>query len=359
MTTVQRYDFSELQAKIDEDGFLHDSPVVGRVGVQTYRNADGSVRRELRLPEDVFHADSLASMRGKPITVDHPKSKKVTAKDATRVTVGSILSEGRADGDAVRTDLVIHAPQSMGDRRQLSLGYSCKCDETPGVHPQYGAYDAIQRDIRINHLSVVRSARAGAIARLNIDGNEEIIDFPTTQEQQTMTVKVNLDGLEYDAAPEVSRELDKLRADAAASATKLNAVTDEKTKLQARVDALQAEVDGAQAKIDAAQEAGRQAALARMKLEEVAKGFKVDCADKTDRQVKEAVIKAVRADADLTDKSDVYVDAAYDISVSMKSVHADASQRQAVNKTDAGGNQPLTSRQKYEQHMAQLAGKEG
>lgn len=354
MTTVQRYDYSELQTKIDEDGFLHDSPVVGRVGVQEYRNADGSVRRELRLPEDVFHADSLASMRGKPITVDHPKSKKVTAKDATRVSVGSILSEGRADGDAVRTDLVIHAPQSMGDRRQLSLGYSCKCDETPGVHPEYGAYDAIQREIRINHLSVVRSARAGAIARLNIDGDE---DLPTTQEQQTMTVKVNLDGLEYDAAPEVSRELDKLRADAAASATKLNAVADEKTKLQARVDALQAEVDGAQTKLDAAKEEGRQVALARLKLEEVAKGFKVDCTDRTDRQVKEAVIKAVRADADLADKSDVYVDAAFDMAVEVSPARADAAQRLAVH-GDATVAKPEDKTDAHEDYMASLGRKD-
>jgi len=127
--TVQRYDVSELQAKIDDDGFLHDSPIVGRVGVQIYRNADGTERRELRLPENVFNADSLASMRGKIITVDHPKSKRVTAADAGKLSVGTILSAGWPDGNVVRTDVIIHSPQSMGDRRQLSLGYSCECDE--------------------------------------------------------------------------------------------------------------------------------------------------------------------------------------------------------------------------------------
>lgn len=354
---VQRYDYSQIQAKIDDDGFLHDSPVVGRVGIQEYRNADGSIRRELRLPEEVFKADALESMRGKPITVDHPKSGRVTAKDATKTTVGTMLSAGRQDGDTVRTDIVIHAPQAMGDRRQLSLGYSCKLDDTPGEHPIYGRYDAIQRDITINHLSVVPSARAGAIARLNLDGNEE--EFFTPQEQHTMTERVTLDnGIAYDAAPEVARELLKLRGDAAEVAQKLDAAQNEATKLQARVDAMQAEIDCFAAKLDAAREEGKQAAATRAKLEKVAEGFKVDCKDLTERQIKEAVIKAVHKDADLTDKSDVYVDARFDMALEDKSQRADAAQRQAVNNTDASGNKVLTSREKYQLHMQNLGKKE-
>ena len=355
---VQRYDYSQIQAKIDDDGFLHDSPVVGRIGIQEYRNADGSIRRELRLPEEVFKADALESMRGKPITVDHPKSGRVTAKDATRTTVGTMLAAGRQDGDTVRTDIVIHAPQAMGDRRQLSLGYTCNLDMTAGEHPIYGRYDAIQRDITINHLSVVQSARAGAIARLNLDGHEET-EFFTPQEQHTMTVKVKLDnGLEYDAAPEVSRELDKLRGDAADAAQKLDAAQTEATKLQARVDAMQAEIDGFASKLDAAREEGKQAAATRAKLEKVAEGFKVDCADMTDRQIKEAVIKSVRKDADLSEKSDVYVDAAFDMALEVKTQHADAAQRQAVNNTDANPGKQLTAREKHQQYMANL-GKKG
>lgn len=53
--------------------------------------------------------------------------------------------------------------------RELSLGYSLDLDETPGVWNGQ-PYDAIQRNIRINHLALVEKARAGEQARLNIDG---------------------------------------------------------------------------------------------------------------------------------------------------------------------------------------------
>lgn len=359
MTTVQRYDYSQITAHFDDDGFLHDSPVVGRVGVQEYRNADGTVRRELRLPEDVFSADSLATFVGKPITVDHPKSGRVDAKNAHRLTVGTMLAQGKQDGETVRADVVIHSPEAIGDRRQLSLGYMAKLDMTPGDHPKYGRYDAIQRDIRINHLSVVQSARAGAIARLNMDGNEEFEVF-STQEQQTMTVKVKLDnGLEYDAAPEVSAELAKLRQDSTEAASKLKTASDELSKAQAKADSLQSQVESFQAKLDAAKEEGKQSAIERMKLEEVAKGFRVDCADKSDRQIKEAVIKAVRADAVVDGKPDVYIDAAYDMAVEMKSDFAMQSQRKQVNNTDSSGaGKPMTSREKQAAYQASLGKKD-
>lgn len=356
MTQVQRYDYSQITARVDEDGFLHDSPVVGRVGIQEYRNVDGTIRRELRLPEDVFNADSLASFVGKPITVDHPKSGKVDAKNAHRLTVGTILAQGKQDGETVRADIVIHSPDAIGARRQLSLGYVANLDMTPGEHPVYGRYDAIQRDIRINHLSVVQSARAGAIARLNMDGNEEVF---STQEQQTMTVKVKLDnGLEYDAAPEVSAELAKLRQDASDSAVKLKSATDELSKAQAKADALQSQVDGFAVKLDEAKKEGQKQAIERMKLEETAKGFKVDCADKSDRQIKEAVIKAVRADAVLEGKPDAYIDAAYDMAVEMKSDFAMQSQRKQVNNTDASGNKIMTAREKQAAYQAGLGNKD-
>ena len=357
MTTVQRYDYSQITAHFDDDGFLHDSPVVGRIGIQEYRNLDGSIRRELRLPEEVFNADSLASFVGKPITVDHPKSGKVDAKNAHRLTVGTMLAQGKQDGDTVRADVVIHSPDAIGDRRQLSLGYTATLDETPGEWNGQ-RYDAIQRNIKINHLSVVQSARAGAVARLNLDGNEEV--FFNQQEQQTMTVKVKLDnGLEYDAAPEVSRELDKLRADAVEKTAQIKTVSDELSKAQAKADALQSQVDGFAVKLDEAKQEGKQSAVARLSLEKTAEGFKVDCADKTDREVKEAVIKSVRADANLEGKPDAYIDAAYDMAVEMKADFAMRSQRKTVNNTDAAGaGKPVSSREKQAAYQASLGKKD-
>lgn len=343
MTQVQRYDFAEIKATRTDEGFLHDSPVVGRVGIQEYRQADGSIRRELRLPENVFHADSLASMRGKPITVGHPKSGRVTAKDSHRVTIGTILSEGKQDGDNLRADIVIHNPDAMGDRKQLSLGYKCVMDETPGVHPLFGSYHAIQGPPIINHLSIVPVARAGSVAKLNLDSLDQDDDFSTQQEQQTMsTVKVKLDsGLEYDAAPEVSVELARLRSDAAEVAIKLKTIP----ALQAERDTLKAKVDGFADELVKAQAQGKADAEAKVKLDSVAASLKVDTKDKTARQIKEAVIKAVTPKMNLDGKDDAYIDVAFDMAVEMKGDAAMAKQRQDAGQ--GGQDRPsLTSEQK-------------
>lgn len=153
-------------------------------------------------------------------------------------------------------------------------------------------------------------------------------------------IKVKLDsGLEYDAAPEVSVELNKLRADASDAKAKLDAATAQK-------DALQAKVDAQDDALKTAREQGRADALKRLELEGTAAKFKVDHAGKTDRQIKESVILAVRKDAVLTDKSDVYVDAAFDMAVEVAPAQAMAGQRQAVNTTKTDGAKVETSADK-------------
>lgn len=353
--SVTRYDFAKFTATKTDEGFLVDSPIIGRVGIQEYINVDGSIRKELRLPEEVFNQTSMDSAKGKPISIDH-KEKVVTSKNANRVTIGTVLSASKQDGDNLRTDIVIHSPDAIGSRRELSLGYTCTLDNTSGEHPAYGHYDAIQRDIRINHLSVVGRGRAG-VARLNMDSNEVLDDvFIKPKEQEPMTVKIKLDnGIEYEAAPEVAAELTKLRADALDSAKKLEAIPAMKTELQTKIDELQAKVDGIETAITAAKEAGRVDALTRLTLESKATALKVDHKDKTDREVKEAVIKAVRKDADLVGKSDVYVDAAFDMAIDFAPDAAMASQREAVNtKTDSVAT---SGKSAYQAHMDSLANK--
>ncbi len=155
------------------EGYLIDEPIVTRVGIFEYTNPDGTLRRELRLPEEVFNHDSLSSYQGKPIIVTHDAGL-VTKDNVGHETIGTILSDGYQEGDNVRAKVVIHETDVLKEcgLRELSLGYSLDTDETPGEwNGQH--YDAIQRNIRINHLALVGAARAGEKARLNIDGKEE------------------------------------------------------------------------------------------------------------------------------------------------------------------------------------------
>ena len=362
---VQRFDRFEIQATKTPEGFIQDSPVIGRVGILEYRQPDGSIRREFRPPEEAFHADSLATLKGKPVTVGHPGL--VRADNVKTVQpIGTVLTEGRQDGEFIRADVVIYNLDTNG--RELSCGYSLDTEETPGEWNGQ-PYQAIQRNIRYNHVAVVPKGRAGPTARLNMDGSQE---YEYEEEPKKMP-KIRLDsGLEYEAAPEVIVAFEKLRTDHAAATT---AQKDLQTRLdttEAAKDALQAKVDGHAAELekvrkDAADELS-EAVKARVALIKTADDFKVDKADEmNDRQIKEAVIKAARGDSalDLSKKSDAYIEAAFDLAMEdgAKRMDAMSQQRKTVNdkQTDQQRKDGVTSAAEARQRMieAQKSAYEG
>ncbi len=173
LVRVTRLDSMPMtKAQYTEEGFLVDRPVLTSTGIFEYKNPDGSVRRELRLPEEVFAPESLASYRGKPIIITH-NAGLITKDNVQREAVGTILSEGYQDGDNVRAEIIIHNTDRMKEAglKELSCGYNLETEESPGTWNGQ-PYDAIQRNIRINHLALVFEARAGEQARLNIDGRD-------------------------------------------------------------------------------------------------------------------------------------------------------------------------------------------
>lgn len=169
-----------------EEGYLMDEPIVTTCGIFEYKNKDGSVRRELRLPEDVFAESSLSSYEGKPIIITH-NAGAITKNNVSGEQIGTIISKGIRDGDNVRAKIVIHNTDQMlrSGLRELSLGYSLETDDTPGVWNGQ-PYDCIQRNIEINHLALVKEARAGDTARLNIDGKESEPKGGTNLDDNTM-----------------------------------------------------------------------------------------------------------------------------------------------------------------------------
>lgn len=325
---AQRYDFVALTATRTVEGFIRDAPVVGRTGILKYMNADGTVRFEYRPPEEAFEKESLDSLMGKPITVRH--KGMVTAANVSKIgPIGSVLSPGRQDGDNIVADVIIYTLPT--EDRELSCGYSVDLDETPGVAPDGQHYDAIQRNIRYNHVAVVASGRAG-VARLNMDGNQE--------ERNENMVKVQINGCEYEVAPEVKVFIDKMNSDAKTK-------EDEMSKLQAKYDTAIADLNKAKSDAAAAEKAHKDsidaAVKGRLELLKYAEKHKVEKADEmADKDIKIAVIKAVHGDSlDLTGKSDTYIDVAFDLAKEKKADASDdtgSKQRQALNNKPKGEN---------------------
>lgn len=171
--SVIRFDDVPMpRAYFTPEGYLRDKPVLTSCGIFEYTNPDGTVRRELRLPEDVFSPESLKSFKAKPIVLTHDAGL-IDKDNVAENQIGTILSEGEQRGNDVVADIIIHDTDTMKSAglKELSLGYNLDLDETPGTwNGQH--YDARQLNIRINHLALVREARAGEQARLNLDSRD-------------------------------------------------------------------------------------------------------------------------------------------------------------------------------------------
>jgi hypothetical protein len=375
--SVQRYDRGRLsRAGVTPTGGARLRANISRTGVQSYRLADGSLRKEYRPADEVFAPDSLASFKGAAITIGHPD--RVTPATWARDAVGVItelperakLHDGQEYAvttvDVARADALVRV--DSGDLAELSAGYTADFDPTPGVDPVTGEkYDGVQRNIRLNHVALLPpgKARAGRLAhlhtdsadanelRLDADGNQ-IIDVETEPARNRM--KFLLNGKEYEPGPELQAAIGALEASATAS--KAEAVTQKDRADKAEAAAANAKVDAEKAeaarkdaadKWDAAvsAEVAFRSSVAPI-LDAADKPF--DFAGKSRRDVQLAVIEKLGGEAPKADATDVYVAATFDAEMR----HATKTGGKAAPKKDSDDVSLYTDEAKWAEHMQSL-----
>lgn len=154
--------------QLTPEGYLVANAKIARIGIQEYPNPDGTVRREFRPPEEVANRDSLKTLCDLPISIEHPPAM-LDSSNARQFAVGWNGSVSY-DSGFVSTKVKLidqHAVKNAldGGRIELSVGYITKLDWTPGVW-EGQRYDAIQRNIKGNHIALTVKARGGADLRL-------------------------------------------------------------------------------------------------------------------------------------------------------------------------------------------------
>lgn len=253
MARVARTDFAGTLGSVERtpQGGLRVPAAVTRVGVLRYKDSNGREWGELRPPEEVFAEDSLATLRGAPVTDLHP-SDMVTSETWKTLAVGHAGDTVTRDGDFVTTPLTIQdaamvALIDAGERRETSCGYTCETDPTPGVYDGQ-AYDVVQRRIRYNHVGLgpVGWGRAGSEVSLRMDGAAVHVRADSTNARgsakgQAM-FKIKIRGREYridaegDMVPvqaAVDETVAKADADGAELAAVKAALMDALTKIAA------------------------------------------------------------------------------------------------------------------------------
>jgi len=309
------------------DGYLVADAYVARTGIQTYLGEelgrpDLLNVRVYRPPEEVFSDATLRSFAHRPMTNDHPP-EQVNAQNWKKYAVGQTGDEVVHDKNRVRVPLVLMDQDAIADyeagKRELSQGYSSEIDWTDGVTPEGEPYDAVQRNIRNNHLALVQRGRAGSQFRIGdgrTPGAPDPSAHPQPQENHMSDKTILVDGLSVvtnDAGAQAISKLQQQLKDAQTAAGTAEAAH------QATITAK----DAAIAKAEGERDALKAQVLSDADLDKrvqqrgdlLAKAKAVHDADysgKTDAQVRQAAVVAKLGDAAVTGKHEAYVEALFD-----------------------------------------------
>ena len=335
--TVTRYDAARLgNVRKTSQGFLRAPARVTRTGVLTYHRADGSVVRELRRPDNVFAADSLATLADAPVTDLHPRDM-LSPSNAKQLAVGHVSgASARAhagrfvEAQLVITDAAMITAIEAGDRSEVSCGYTCDLKHGAGVF-NGEHYDAEQTNIVYNHVGIGPRnwGRAGSEVALRLDSKTPddfalgegaaravLTDEPKRDSNMDL-VTIRIDGIEAQVTPTTAqilqRTLDTRDTAARDAAAKL-------TDLQKRYDAQQAELDATKTQLAQAADPKRFDAALRDRLELLDRARPVLGRDakldgKSPRDIKELALEKMKAGGKLSERSDAYVDALFDMTV--------------------------------------------
>lgn len=345
-----RYDIGRMDGPaLNDKGYLKSEAFATRSGIFTYMLMDGSFRREFRPPEEVFSKESMDSLAEVVITNDHPPVP-LDSRNTKQYAAGWTGKNVRKKDKFIQVDATITEYTTIYDvlergKQELSCGYSCTIEHVSGEF-EGERYDAIQRNIRYNHLSVVDRGRAGPDVKIKTDSAGNALDIgvmksdsedrnekkgsaenkntvssdPTKKDsqakEQKMT-KINIDGVDYEISETLApivvskiKEITSLKADMAT-------MKSAQENLQGKFDGLQSDLKAKADKIaeleskTVSDEEIMKRADAMNKVHTFAKKilgaeFKAD--GKSLLEVKKEVVAKAKPDLKLDGKSEDYVD---------------------------------------------------
>lgn len=354
-----KLDFKKDKFEITPQGFLKTDAFITRAGIFEYNDDRGFVR-ELRPSEEVFNEDSLKSLALAPLTFHHP-DKAVTIDNIKLHQVGTIGEVIKRDKDFVRTTILITDKNVIdrvldihekGGKIELSAGYDARITAESGTHPTEGKFDATQRDIRYNHVSIVDRGRAGKEVTLKLDEGVQKKESQKKEDKRIMFTKQGVKTGRFvmdsitgvvgeDSQPVVERlstKLDEavgviqtLEVDLQAKIDEFDLqkkkMEEDEEKEKAKTDELQKKVDDFEAQVKAFSDPNSDTVKTMIKdmidlrtvagkldISLVKKDEKDIDVNKTVTEIKTDVItKHVGDDVDLSGKTDVYIEARYDL----------------------------------------------
>lgn len=306
------------RARLTKDGYLAASALAARTGIQEYSASElgmegDQVYRIYRPEDEVFKKDTMDTFAHRPLTIDHPP-ESVTADNWKDYAVGYTGDEVVRDGDYVRVPLLLTDADAIQaykkGKRELSMGYDCDIEFIKGVTDSGESYDAIQRNIRNNHISIVQHGRAGSDVRI---GDNRNLKSSIKENMKTLLI----DGISVEFNEQGAQAIEKLQKQIADAEIKMKESIESSAKALADSEAelakRDAEIEELKGKIMDAATLDAEIASRVQLISDAKKIADIDYSGKNRDEIILAAVKAKLGDAAIKDKSEAYVQARFDI----------------------------------------------
>ncbi|QAS52815.1 hypothetical protein HLI_11715 [Halobacillus litoralis] len=332
LSKKQRFDRAFIKDYNETDeGYLTVRAIVTKPGVYPYGREDGSIQHELKHPEDIFSDRTVQSCNAKPVTDDHP-NEPVNMKNIKAYGKGMSHTDASVQGGGVMVGFTITDEELINKifdgKREISLGFMTDLVAEDGTYNSKN-YQFRQTNVEVNHIAIVDQGRVGPEAAIKGDSSGWRKDSAAWQVDDNNSNNgggnmptIKIDNKDYEVDSAVKSRIDALES----KEQQLDSVTKERDTLQGTVDANKTKMDGLEKELENAKKSGpsqedmQKAVDARLSLIDSARNYleeDFDYTTKSDKDIKVAVIQKADGNFKADDKSDEYVNARFDGTVSV------------------------------------------
>ena len=338
--------FPKIKKNID--GILKGEAVVTKTGVFPYLDKNGNVIHQLRHPDDVFSQDSLDSLKLIPITIEHPDCV-VTSENAGKLTIGTTGDNVKTENNKVICSLSVFNKDGINaikaGKKELSLGYRHNLIKEEGEF-MGKKYTHRQINIEYNHLALVDKGRVGPEARLNLDSMNAMIQIIEEDQMENEEIEKNntkkdiIDGNNNQKKDDFLSKLDEI---------KLEISNHLKSEISNILNEFKSINSNQIEKIATDSNDINKLAQERAKILNLASEFfSIDSLyEKTNREIKEMIIKSKVLDFTCDSKSDEYISGIFD---NLIETHKKEKSKEILNKQFSylSKDASLSNSKKYE-----------
>lgn len=323
--------------KVGQNGYATFSATIARAGVQSYRQPDGSIIKELRHPDDVFKASSISTLRNAPLVTEEDHLKclvdETPVNSVSEFTMLGVVGSDvqRNDRDEIAGEITVYRPDALkridtGEAAELSAGYTVDIVPESGTYKGQ-KYDQKQVNIIYGHVAAVRQGRAGT-AKFRLDSTTAVLSNQETNSIQENSVETivkkeipalvigqgehvcRLDSLTIEESQDtlaILAQRNKLVSECEKSQSRADKAEGERDQLRTENEELKKELKGSipASRLDA--EAEERAELAR-----ICEAYGVDPKGKTNAERKAAVCMAKNPGMDAKRLDGDYLEGAFE-----------------------------------------------